>query len=108
MVHNTKVAKRSRGRPQVRPDEETRQLILAAAREEFHADGYAGSSMVRVAERAGVSTKTMYRLIPTKAELFQSVISDRISRFVLEMDEEHLDTLPIEQALKHILITYGT
>jgi AcrR family transcriptional regulator len=107
MVHNTKVAKRSRGRPQVRPDEETRQLILAAAREEFHADGYAGSSMVRVAERAGVSTRTMYRLIPTKAELFQNVISDRISRFVLEMDEEHLDTLPIEQALKHILITYG-
>jgi AcrR family transcriptional regulator len=107
MVHNTKVAKRARGRPQVRPDEETRQLIVAAAREEFHGSGYAGASMARVAERAGVSTKTMYRLIPTKAELFQSVISDRISRFVLEMDEEHLDTLPIQQALEHILITYG-
>ena len=39
--------------------------------------------------------------------MFRSVIADRISRFVLEMDEEHLDTLPIEQALEHILITYG-
>ena len=84
------------------------QLIIAAAREEFHASGYAGASMVRVAERAGVSTKTMYRLIPTKADLFRSVISERISRFILELDEEHLDALPIEQALEHILFTYGT
>jgi AcrR family transcriptional regulator len=107
MVHNTKVAARQRGRPQVRPDEETRQLIIAAAREEFHANGYAGASMVRVAERAGVSTKTMYRLIPTKAELFRSVVSDKISGFILEMDEEALDALPVDEALEHILVSYG-
>ncbi|MBK1871186.1 TetR/AcrR family transcriptional regulator [Aestuariivirga sp. YIM B02566] len=108
MVDNTKVSKRPRGRPQIRPDDETRQMILQAARQEFHASGYAGASMNRVAERAGVSTKTMYRLIPTKAELFQSVISARISRFILEMDEEHLDGLPVDEALEHILIAYGT
>jgi AcrR family transcriptional regulator len=107
MVHNTKVAKRPRGRPQVRPDAETRQLIIAAAREEFHANGYAGASMLRVAQRAGVSTKTMYRLIPTKADLFQGIVTDRISRFILEMDDATLDTLPIEEALEHILISYG-
>ncbi|WFU47675.1 TetR/AcrR family transcriptional regulator [Sinorhizobium terangae] len=107
MVHNTKVAKR-RGRPQIRPDEETRRLVIDAARQEFHANGYAGASMARVAERAGVSTKTMYRLIPTKEELFGSVISERISRYMLELDEEHLDMLPLERALEHILFTYGT
>ena len=108
MVHNAKVEKRARGRPQIRPDEETRELIVAAAREEFHTSGYAGASMARVAGRAGVSTKTMYRLIPTKAGLFGSVISERISRFMLELDEEHLDSIPTEQALEHILVTYGT
>lgn len=108
MVNNIKVSKRSRGRPQIRPDEETQQLIIAAARQEFHASGFAGASMGRVAERAGVSTKTMYRLIPTKADLFRSVISDRISTFMLEMDEEHLDALPIDEALEHMLIIYGT
>ncbi len=108
MVHNTKVSKRSRGRPQIRPDEETRQLIIGAARQEFNVHGYAGASMGRVAERAGVSTKTMYRLIPTKAELFRSVVSERISRFMLELDEEHLDKLPIDAALEHVLIAYGT
>jgi AcrR family transcriptional regulator len=108
MVHNAKVTKRTRGRPQIRPDEETRQLVVEAARHEFHAHGYAGASMGRVAERAGVSTKTMYRLIPTKADLFRNVISERISRFMLELDEEHLDKLPIDEALEHMLITYGT
>lgn len=108
MVLNAKVAKRSRGRPQLRPDEETRELIILAARREFHSHGYAGASMSRVAERAGVSTKTMYRLIPTKAELFRSVISARISRFILELDEEHLDGLPIGEALEHMLIAYGS
>jgi AcrR family transcriptional regulator len=107
MVHNTKVEKRSRGRPQIRPDDETRDLIIEAARQEFQASGYAGASMGRVAERAGVSTKTMYRLIPTKAELFQNVVSGRISRFILEMDDDQLDRLPLEEALEHILIAYG-
>ena len=58
-------------------------------------------------QRAGVSTKTMYRLIPTKADLFRSVVSDRISRFMLEIDEETLDALPIEEALEHMLVAYG-
>jgi AcrR family transcriptional regulator len=108
MVLNTKVSKRSRGRPQIRPDDETRELIIGAAREEFHSQGYAGASMGRVAERAGVSTKTMYRLIPTKADLFRNVISARISRFMLELDAEHLDTLPVGEALEHMLIAYGS
>ena len=107
VVHNTKVLKRPRGRPQTRPDEETRKLILKAARKEFHASGYAGASMGRVAERAGVSTKTLYRLIPTKAELFRNVISDKISGFMLEMDDHSLDALPIEEAPEHILTAYG-
>jgi AcrR family transcriptional regulator len=106
--HNTKGAKRPRGRPQVRPDEETRQLIVSAAREEFHTNGYERASMVGVAQRAGVSTKTMYRLIPTKADLFQSIVTDRISGFMLEMDDAALDALPIEEALEHILISYAS
>jgi len=108
VVHNPKVVRRPRGRPQVRLDEETRQLIVTAARHEFNANGYAGASMARVAARAGLSTKTMYRLIPTKADLFRSIISERIARFVLDVDEEALDKLPVEKALEHLLTAYGT
>jgi len=70
--------RRCRGRPQVRPDHETRRIIYEAARHEFAGSGYAATSMESVARRAGVSTKTLYRLIPNKASLFEGMVSDRL------------------------------
>jgi AcrR family transcriptional regulator len=100
--------RRRRGRPPIRSDEETRGLMIEAARQEFQANGYAATCMSDVAQRAGVSTKTMYRLIPTKADLFKSVVSDRIKRFMLEVDADAVDALPLTEALERILIAYGT
>src|ERR1700704_580505 len=74
--------RRCRGRPQVRPDGETRQIIYEAARHAFAAGGYAATGMETVARRAGVSTKTLYRLIPNKASLFEAMVSDRLHPFV--------------------------
>jgi AcrR family transcriptional regulator len=74
--------RRCRGRPQLRPDQETRQIIYDAARHEFAGNGYAATSMETVARRAGVSTKTLYRLIPNKATLFEGMVSDRLDRFL--------------------------
>ncbi len=93
VVENANEARRSRGRPQIRPDEETLALIVQAAREEFLARGYAGASMNAVAQRAGVSTKTLYRLAPSKAELFRNVVSERIGEFMLAIDEKQVGAL---------------
>jgi AcrR family transcriptional regulator len=82
--------------------------MIEAARQEFQANGYAATCMNDVAQRAGVSTKTMYRLIPTKADLLKSVVSDRIGRFMLEIDANALDALPLTEALERMLIAYGT
>jgi AcrR family transcriptional regulator len=98
---------RARGRPQIRSDEVTRGLIIVAAREEFEANGYAATGMANVAQRACVSTKTLYRLIPAKAELFRSVVSDRIGRFVLESHLDGLDSLDAAEALERILTAFG-
>src|SRR5258708_17984357 len=87
-----------RGRPQVRPDDETRQIIYEAARHEFASSGYAATSIEMVARRAGVSTKTLYRLIPNKAALFEGMVSDRIDRFVAEVDLRATDPANIEEA----------
>jgi AcrR family transcriptional regulator len=75
-------AARGRGRPQVRSDEETRAIIFDAARTEFAHTGYAATSMESVARRAGVSTKTLYRLNPNKAALFEAMVTNRIDQFV--------------------------
>lgn len=107
MRQNEHPIRRSRGRPPIRSDEETRRLILEAASLEFRANGYASTSMLAVGQRAGVSTKTMYRLIPTKADLFKSMCSDRIGSFMLAIDEAVIGTLELEAALERILCAYG-
>jgi len=96
--------RRCRGRPQVRPDDETRRIIYEAARQEFAGGGYAATSMETVARRAGVSTKTLYRLIPNKTALFEGMVSDRLDRFVSQVNIHAGDDIDIEEALCAALI----
>lgn len=96
--------RRCRGRPQLRTDDETRQIIYEAARHEFSANGFAATSTEKVAKRAGVSTKTLYRLIPSKAELFEQMVSDRLTRFLTEVNLHAADHTDIEQALVDALL----
>jgi len=91
--------RRDRGRPQLRPDDETRQIIYEAARHEFAANGYAATSTETVARRAGVSTKTLYRLVPTKAALFEGMVSDRLDRFLSDFRIHVADDADIEAGL---------
>ncbi len=103
-TEDTDQARRCRGRPQVRPDEETRQIIYEAARHAFAANGYAATGMEAVARRAGVSTKTLYRLIPNKAALFDGMVTDRLDRAFANIDLHAIDHAEIEQALCAVLI----
>ena len=91
--------RRCRGRPQVRPDDETRAIIYDAARHAFAGSGYAATSMEEVARRAGVSTKTLYRLVPNKASLFEGMVTDRLDRFVSSVRLDAVDHAGIEEAL---------
>src|SRR5665213_4536727 len=97
--------RRSRGRPQVRPDDETRRMIYEAARRQIAENGYAATSMEMVARQAGVSTKTLYRLIPAKTVLFENMISDRIDRFVSTVNLRGCEHRDIEMALQSALVT---
>jgi len=101
---NTTQDRRCRGRPQVRPDDETRRIIYEAARQEFAASGYAATSMEAVARRAGVSTKTLYRLVPNKASLFEGMVSDRLDRFLANVNLRAVDHVRIEEALSAALM----
>ena len=108
MVQIAEQARRPRGRPPTRSDEDTRRLLIEAAAAEFEMKGYAATCMADVAQRAGVSTKTVYRLIPNKADLLTRVVSDHIGKFMLAIDADALDALPTSDALERMLIAYGT
>jgi AcrR family transcriptional regulator len=108
IAENGEITHRGPGRPPVRSDEETLRVILDAASKEFQAAGYAGTGMTEIARRAGVSTKTLYRLIPTKAELFRQVIRRRIGTFVLAMDALEAAADDVAVGLERLLTAYAT
>ena len=77
---------RPRGRPPVRSDEETTRIVLEVARHTFAVEGYAATSTEELARRAGISTKTLYRLFPGKAALFEAMCADRLERLLSAVD----------------------
>lgn len=99
--------RRGRGRPQARPDDETRAVIIGAAREEFAVSGYAATCMESVARGAGVSTKTLYRLIPNKAALFEAIITDGLDQFTTRIRLRACDGSNIEASLTEALTLFG-
>jgi AcrR family transcriptional regulator len=73
----------------------------------FHDAGYAATSVADIAQRAGVSTKTLYRLFPAKSDLFESVCADRIERFTLEANTGQDPHADIHASLVHLLEALG-
>jgi AcrR family transcriptional regulator len=99
--------RRGRGRPRARSDEDTRAIIYETARREFAASGYAATNMESVARAAGISTKTLYRLIPNKAALFEAMITERIDRFASVVRLRACEGRDIEAALRDALMVCG-
>jgi len=95
-------AQRSHGQPQYRTDEETRRLIVAAATEEFLERGFS-ASVDAVARRAGVSKKTIYRVVATKAELLIALLAERREALWLTIDVGRIDGMGPRDALEYVL-----
>ena len=78
--------------------ERRRQSILEAARRCFGTEGYAGATVARIAEEAGVSHGLLYQFFDSKDDLFDVVLQDVIRDWVREMvpadpDEPAADAL---------------
>lgn len=68
--------------------EARRESILETAAQVFMEAGYEGTSMAEIAIRAGCSKPTLYGYFPSKAELFVSVILQRVGGTVEAAFEE--------------------
>ena len=61
--------------------ERKRADIMCAAIEEFRISGYAGARINRIAERANVSKRTLYKHFDGKEALFQGMVSSMIEHY---------------------------
>ena len=59
--------------------ERTRSNIVAAARAEFAARGYAGARMEQIAQRAGVTKDLIYHYFRGKEQLFEQVRTEQLA-----------------------------
>ena len=66
--------KRRVGRPNAREAELKHEAMLEAALEEFSSHGFHGASVRSIAERAGVSTRTVYNRYTDKVALFEACL----------------------------------
>lgn len=66
------------GRPPEMEECVRRERILEAACKVLQKHGYHGASMDKVAECSGMSKRTLYKMFPSKLELFQILIRERL------------------------------
>ena len=96
----TGAARRSRGRPKVTSDTAKREKIVNCARELFAREGYVQSTMEKIATHCKMSKRTLYRLFPSKEDLFVAIVeTHRQTMLALPCD---YDDLPLTEALERI------
>ena len=86
----------SKGRP--KSEEKNRQIAEAAAWL-FINNGFEGTSMDHIADRAGVSKQTVYSHFRSKEDLFQYAVSSKCVSYELSREFVHSD-----RPLKHTLM----
>jgi AcrR family transcriptional regulator len=74
-------------------DPARQEAILAAAGEEFAANGYSGASLNRIIEAAGISKGSLYYYFDDKGDLFASVIDETMDRLMGDIGGFALDRL---------------
>jgi AcrR family transcriptional regulator len=82
MATSTKTKKGERG-PRISADER-REIVVELAAEEFAKRGFHGTPTQDIADRAGISHAYLFRLFPTKTDLFIAV-TERCFQRVIEV-----------------------
>jgi len=79
-----------------------RQAILAAALDEFSAQGYAAARLDDVAKRAGVAKGTIYLHFADKEALFQELIRSTLSPIVAALEAAPAADVPLRVAVERV------
>jgi TetR/AcrR family transcriptional regulator of autoinduction and epiphytic fitness len=92
----------ARGRPRAASGEQRRQHLLDAAEAVFLTAGYHAATMDDLARAAGMSKRTVYQVVASKAALFEALLNDRFCPLTLPCDD---DGRPLAQQLSALLQT---
>jgi AcrR family transcriptional regulator len=80
-----------------------REAILAAARSEFAARGFAAARLDDIAVRVGISKAALYLQFADKAALFRALIESLIDTTLPRLMPPSFDALPADQQLQVVV-----
>ena len=84
----------ARGRPQV----SSREILQEAAFELFLENGYAGTTVDQIAQRAGVSRNTFFNYFPGKSDVFWIDLDSALETLTVELERAGVGASPIVTA----------
>lgn len=90
-------------RTKQQPDQNREQAILAAAEELFLDRGFALTSTVEIAKKAGCNQALVHYYFRTKENLFQAIFARKIKMFMTALTSMDQLDLPFEKALEFII-----
>jgi len=88
---------------------ETRERVLAAARDLFDEVGYEATTIRAVAQRAGVAVGSVFTTFVGKAELLSQVMQDRLEALYAELEQvaPHLRGPTVDRLRSIMAVHYG-
>lgn len=95
--------KRGRGRPKAVTDQDRRASIIETARRTFMELGLVGTTTDIVASRCKISKQTLYRLFPSKAELFVAVVAAH-RQTMLDLPRPPDEEAPLAETIARIFM----
>lgn len=95
--------KRGRGRPKALSDHDRRASIIETARRTFMELGLVGTTTDVVASRCKISKQTLYRLFPSKADLFVAVVAAH-RQTMLDLPRPPDEEAPLAETIARIFM----
>tara|TARA_B100001250_G_scaffold100892_1_gene84822 strand:- start:4413 stop:5033 length:621 start_codon:yes stop_codon:yes gene_type:complete len=93
---------RKKGRPSGVDSTETKKRILDHARIEFSVNGYDGSAISTVAERAGLAPSAIYHYFSSKKILYEAVFEDTADVIWTDVSRARFEPTLVE-AVEHLI-----
>lgn len=88
---NELAAKRRAGRPRAKESEQKRQGLIVTALEEFARVGFHAASLREIADKAQLSSRTLYNYYPDKLTLFEACLEYSGRQIHPELPDLHGD-----------------
>jgi len=84
----------------------TRLQFINAAKDLFVKKGYDETTMIDIAQAAGLSRRTLYAYFESKVEVFQAVINSEVDKVLIQLEVIARENIPAQQKIVEFVFGY--